>query len=1499
MKKLIVALVAVCTLLAASFAASAQRLSDVRRAPQPFLDKNVRRPLTPSRGIGKLAPINNMSLPTSVAHKAPAMSPLRVPGSNAVITGVLVYSDDWSTGDFQSKVAATAGVWNIPVRNDKDMTKVHTGTDWFYTRAAVKVNNVYYVLAATFDGESCRYLTYSTSTWYSSSSVEIDPANIATDLAYDPTTGKVYGFFYNEYSGDYDRFCEFSLSLGEATEISVGDAVYALACNAQGQLYGVTYSGRFVKIDKTTGAQESIGHTGISPIDRNSMAFDDSTGRLYWAATYGSWVTESYSGLFEVNVNNGELTQVREFPYNESFAGLFIDPVVIPLSAPAAVTDIAIEFTSRGALTGTLSFTAPTQCVDGSPLGTSIAAIVTIGNRDTVVENITPGQRVVMDDMTFPEGYQTITITTADDQNRGQSASYTVYVGEDKPGTPVNVLLSERDGMPYLTWQAAEKGLNGGEYDTLGVTYTVTRYPDGTMLESGITATDYTDKDFTGSDQALYYTVTAVTAMGNSDPAQSNTYVFGNGYTVPFLEPFASQEKFDLWTIEDLNGGPSWLYDANGHYAYYDYGNTSFVANDWFISPKIILRAGQQYKLTFKSKTRSKSYPENFKVALGQHPHAADMTTILGDFPNYVCVDGETQQITFSVEQDGSYHLGFHCYSAAQMWQLQITDVGMVALDNSAPAPVDNLIVTAAPLGEMNATVAFTAPTLTSNGDSLQSLTAIKVFRESDTIPAHVFDNPVPGAALSWEDNSMTTAAVYTYRVVAVNECGESLQAVASAFVGVDAPGAPRNLRLVDQQGQALLTWDAPTEGRNGGYFDASNLSYQIWRYDNYTMLVDRQTATTYTDATTADITAQTLVDYVVFPYSGTTRGAYALSNAVIFGKAYDAPLAETFRSNTEYGMNYYPWVAESDQTMNRGWTLENAGTTPVATDQNGDNGMAVFHSLGESAGIHARFSSPKISVKSLNVPQLSFYMYHSHQEGVDTQESIEVEYSINGVDFVKVPDVKFMRDNGNTGWERHSVLLPAEVRGCENLRVALVGTTDGTPSEGLDIYIDNICIDEGVSADLAVTALEAPSRIAAGETAHIAATITNVGQESIETYRVTMTDAQGNVLETAVGDTLAPSQATIVTLDHVFSTDTTAAVTVEITSDADQNVTNNAVSRTITVVKPVIPMATHLEGVCLDRQVNLQWVGAKSRGAVTDSIEPYADFAIDSVGDWTMVDQDFQPTYYINKDLESYPFMSAPKAWQVCNAAQLGINVWPEGTPHSGDKMFMAMSALNGPNNDWLISPELNKTTQVISFFAKAFTDQDGTIERMRVLYSTTDADPAHFTPLHQEEYIDVPAAWTEYIYTVPEGTRYFAIQCVSPGGDASFALFVDDLSFNDLTVPAWDLTGYDIYRNGTKIGHSATCQFTDALGSLGRAAYAVKAVYEQGESAWSNEVVVNNPADLNGDGLVDVSDVNIVIDIVLGKQPREAYPTSDLTGDDIVDVSDVNILIDVVLGR
>ena len=53
----------------------------------------------------------------------------------------------------------------------------------------------------------------------------------------------------------------------------------------------------------------------------------------------------------------------------------------------------------------------------------------------------------------------------------------------------------------------------------------------------------------------------------------------------------------------------------------------------------------------------------------------------------------------------------------------------------------------------------------------------------------------------------------------------------------------------------------------------------------------------------------------------------------------------------------------------------------------------------------------------------------------------------------------------------------------------------------------------------------------------------------------------------------------------------------------------------------------------------------------------------------------------------------------------------------------------------------------------------------------------------------------------------------------------------------------------------------------------------------------------DVNGDGQVDISDVNAVINMMLGKVDK--VDAADINGDGNIDISDVNSVINIMLGK
>ena len=800
------------------------------------------------------------------------------------------------------------------------------------------------------------------------------------------------------------------------------------------------------------------------------------------------------------------------------------------------------------------------------------------------------------------------------------------------------------------------------------------------------------------------------------------------------------------------------------------------------------------------------------------------------DYPNFQQTKFEKQSVIFSVEEDGYYYLGFYCYSDGKKgWSLTIDNVGVAEVSNNVPGTVGNLTVAPAPLGALKATVAFNAPTADAQGTALDAAVKINVYRDGTLV--RTFAEAQPGEALSWLDEGVPESGIHTYRVVASNAAGEGAEAKAEAFVGVDVPGAAGNVTLHDVDGKAVVSWTAPTVGSRGGWFDPSTVSYRVLRSDGQ-VVAEGYTSTTFTDAELPASTSQQLIHYVITTYGGNAKGDYAVTPYCVFGNPYAAPLTEGFAGSD---MAYYPWLTESDADVHQSWTLQDSGVNPSTADQNGDKGLATFHSIGENPGIHTMFSSPKISIASLNHPAVSFWMYHSHDSNVTTPESIEVKVMADGGEWQAVDGAKWMRDNGSTGWRRHIVDLSA-FKSSKYVRIAFVGTTAG----GMDVHLDNITVDNMFETDAELTNIAGPTKIASGELAEYDVKVTNAGLTDLADIKVVLNDASGTQLaETTIAQLKADAQV-MVTLPVAHQAKGSISVTAVVAAAADANAANNTKTITTKVVDPVIPVPQSLDCTKTADGLRLSWQSPWTKGSVTDDIESYKDWAIDNVGDWTMADLDHDVTYYIKKDLGEYDNASSPKAFQVCNANTLGIDIWDEGKPHSGNKMLMAMAGVKYVNNDWLISPRLNGDEQTISFFARSFTLENQQPERMRVLYSTTDTDPANFTKIHAADYLELSGEWAEFRYVVPQGARYFAVNCVS---DSGFAMFVDDLSFNDLTVPQLKLKEYEVYRNGVLLGKTSATEITDPEVVDGTV-YTVRAIFDKTESDLSESITYDESA-------------------------------------------------------
>lgn len=220
--------------------------------------------------------------------------------------------------------------------------------------------------------------------------------------------------------------------------------------------------------------------------------------------------------------------------------------------APVEPTDIAIMPAAKGEMAATITFTAPTKTVEGTPIpsGTTLNFSILRG-ADTVVEGLegTPGMRITyVDNAVKQNGENTYTITPYIGSNPGASATATAYIGVDKPQpVPAFRAIDHGDSVEFVWDEVSTEGIRGGYVRPEAVTYKIYSLKQGMLgltndellaeVEAQLTASiPYVTTE--GAQSTQYFSNVVSNAAGNSK-GYSTHIVKGTPYTLPYTESFA------------------------------------------------------------------------------------------------------------------------------------------------------------------------------------------------------------------------------------------------------------------------------------------------------------------------------------------------------------------------------------------------------------------------------------------------------------------------------------------------------------------------------------------------------------------------------------------------------------------------------------------------------------------------------------------------------------------------------------------------------------------------------------------------------------------------------------------------------------------------------------------------------------------------------------------------------------------------------------------------
>lgn len=213
---------------------------------------------------------------------------------------------------------------------------------------------------------------------------------------------------------------------------------------------------------------------------------------------------------------------------------------------------------------------------------------------------------------------------------------------------------------------------------------------------------------------------------------------------------------------------------------------------------------------------------------------------------------------------------------------------------DGVPSPAEKLRVAFAG-GALTGTVSFAVPTDTYSGATLSGDVTYGVTANGQTMAS---GTAKAGATVS-APVTLPKDGTYTIAVTLTNAVGKSPVVDTTQYVGYDTPEAVTNVKFTRTGTTNTITWTAPAKGINGGYIDASALTYEVTR------VPDGKVATTQATTFAEDFDSEELgsYSYKVVAVNGTHKSTATASNAINIGTAMVPPFADNFSNTATAGL--------------------------------------------------------------------------------------------------------------------------------------------------------------------------------------------------------------------------------------------------------------------------------------------------------------------------------------------------------------------------------------------------------------------------------------------------------------------------------------------------------------------------------------------------------------------------------------------------------------------
>ena len=212
-------------------------------------------------------------------------------------------------------------------------------------------------------------------------------------------------------------------------------------------------------------------------------------------------------------------------------------------------------------------------------------------------------------------------------------------------------------------------------------------------------------------------------------------------------------------------------------------------------------------------------------------------------------------------------------------------------VNDKAPGAVKDLRVEYDEPGGFDCAIKFTAPQYAYDGSSLSGPLDIEMYIDYEKV--NLASSTInAGEEFAYEHTFLD--GLHNIQVILANEAGEGERTKIFTWAGIDIPEKVSNLNFTLDGNVATVSWEEPTTGVNGGYFDASLLKYKVTRFPGNVVLHEGTTETSITDVL-PDVMGNYYYQVVAIAEK---EGELAESNKIMYGPAFEVPYMESFDSS-------------------------------------------------------------------------------------------------------------------------------------------------------------------------------------------------------------------------------------------------------------------------------------------------------------------------------------------------------------------------------------------------------------------------------------------------------------------------------------------------------------------------------------------------------------------------------------------------------------------------